>query len=401
MGWRIALWVVLVVSALYFLFLVRSILLPFVLALLISAILGPTIKKLRLRGFSKGGAITSVFLAFIAVVTIAGVVLIPLAASQFGAFATKVQDFATALSAESPSDNFFTGWNPATRADPQDAKSQVDKALVQLRPTLDRFGLPSSRHEIIKQYIEPYRADVAVALQTFFGGFLGFVSGFASQFLMLLFTPLFVLFIITDLDRIKRRFAGMIPPAIRAQTLQLIEEIGDVFFSYLRGVTTVLAYYVAVASVLLTVLGAPYSVLLAILFALIYLIPFAGQAMNAIILFLLTMGAGKSGGWLFTMSSPVTFALTITAIFAVAMIAFDQLFYARLVGKSVGLHPLVSFFVVFAGAALFGAKGMLLAFPVAGSVKVILDRLLKFTSNPVIENSLPVVPLRHRTSNTG
>jgi predicted PurR-regulated permease PerM len=69
--------------------------------------------------------------------------------------------------------------------------------------------------------------------------------------------------------------------------------------------------------------------------------------------------------------------------------------YTRIVGNSVGLHPLVSFFVVFSGAALFGPAGMIMAFPVAGSVKIILDRLLMITSNSQ-ELSLPSVPLRHR-----
>jgi hypothetical protein len=48
---------------------------------------------------------------------------------------------------------------------------------------------------------------------------------------------------------------------------------------------------------------------------------------------------------------------------------------------AVGLHPVASFFCIFAGAALFEAIGMLLAFPLAGSIKVILDRLLRVTSS--------------------
>ena len=80
------------------------------------------------------------------------------------------------------------------------------------------------------------------------------------------------------------------------------------------------------------------------------------------------------------------------------MLALDPLVYTRVVGASVGLRPIVSFFVVFSGAALFGALGMLVAFPVAGSIKVILDRLLRITSEGQGTLDLPVVPLRHRTA---
>lgn len=395
-GWRISLWAVLVLAALWFFWLVRGVLLPFVLALVISAIISPSIKRLRTRGYSKGKAIGLVFSAFLFVVLAGGILLIPLASNQVSSFREKVDELTTTLATESPQDNFFMRWNPATETSTVGLTGQIDQMLKQAKPTLQRFGLPSTRRQIVDQYVEPFKKDFASNLQSFFGGFLGFVTGFASQFLMLLFTPLFVLLMVIDMDQFKRRLAGMIPPQIRAQTIELTDDIGDVFFSYLRGVTIVVLYYVVIASFLLTILGAPYSILLAMIFSLIYLVPIVGQAANAIILFTLTIMSGKSESLLFGMDNPIAFAATITAVFAVCMVIFDQLFYARLVGNAVGLHPLVSFFVVFAGGALFGAKGMLFAFPVAGSVKVILDRLLKFTSKPSEDALLPPVPLRHR-----
>ena len=70
--------------------------------------------------------------------------------------------------------------------------------------------------------------------------------------------------------------------------------------------------------------------------------------------------------------------------------------YPKFVGKAVGLDPIVSMFVIFCGGALFGLPGMILAFPVAGCVKVIMDRLLKVTNQVTVELSLPEKPLRHR-----
>ena len=64
-----------------------------------------------------------------------------------------------------------------------------------------------------------------------------------------------------------------------------------------------------------------------------------------------------------------------------------------MVGNSVGLSPVVSMFVIFCGGALFGLPGMLIAFPLAGSVKVILDRLLRITSSSPEGLGAPVVPL--------
>ena len=110
----------------------------------------------------------------------------------------------------------------------------------------------------------------------------------------------------------------------------------------------------------------------------------------------LSQKSGATGNIFFNIASPFTFAVTVTLIYYVAMTVFDQLVYTRVVGRSVGLHPVVSFFVVFSGAALFGPIGMILAFPVAGSVKVILDRLFRITSKDQDGLDLPAIPLRHR-----
>lgn len=187
----------------------------------------------------------------------------------------------------------------------------------------------------------------------------------------------------------------MIPPAIRADTVALGQDVSDVFVRYLRGVSIVLVYYAIAAAIVLSVLGAPYALLLAGVFALVYLIPYLGPIINIALLVLLTGMSGRTGNLFMHMDSSWSFAAAISAIYFVIFLLFDPLVYTRIVGKSVGLHPLVSFFVVFSGAALFGPVGMILAFPVAGSVKIILDKLLKVTSKPQ-ELQLPAVPLRHR-----
>ena len=65
---------------------------------------------------------------------------------------------------------------------------------------------------------------------------------------------------------------------------------------------------------------------------------------------------------------------------------------------AVGLDPIVSMFVIFSGGALFGLPGMIIAFPLAGSVKVVLDRLIRVTSGTSEAVRLPSTPLRHRGS---
>lgn len=392
-GWRITLWAVIVLAALGFLYLVRGILLPFVLALLLSVLLDPVVRKLRLKGLSRPLAVWTVMGSFVIVTVVAIVLLAPTVARQIGTLRDKVDQIATQLTTDTGENNFFVRWNPVIATRPPSAANEIDTFFEQNQSLLQRLNLPTTRQAAMTQYVEPHKQDIARAVETFFGGLLSFLSSFGSKALLLLFTPIFTLLILLDLERFRQRSAMLIPPSIRSDTIGLLRDIGEVFGRYLRGVATVLFWYVIVAGLALTLMGAPYSILLAILFALIYLIPYIGPVVNAILLIVITTLSGKTG---FGMATPFAYAVTITLIYYVLMTLFDQLVYTRVVGRSVGLHPVVSFFVVFSGAALFGPIGMILAFPVAGSVKVILDRLFRITSKDQDGVDLPAVPLRHR-----
>jgi predicted PurR-regulated permease PerM len=276
--------------------------------------------------------------------------------------------------------------------------SGIDQFIKALAPSLDRLGLPSTKREIVDQYIAPHKKDIAGYVEGFFRGAFNLVPAFGMLVLFLIITPLLVVYMLVDMDRLKRRSATWIPPSIRAETLEVLRDIGQVFESYLRGVTTAILMYMAMASAILWIVGAPYSVLLGMLFGALYLIPYIGPALSWTILFLFTGLSGKTAVFGLAMASPWSAAILVTVIFFAADRSFDLFVYPRIVGRAVGLNPIVSFFVVFSGGALFGIAGMLLAFPLAGAVKVVLDRLIRVTSYASDSIHLPAVPLRHRAT---
>jgi predicted PurR-regulated permease PerM len=264
-------------------------------------------------------------------------------------------------------------------------------------PTLNRFGLPETRRGFIEQYVEPRREEIAGIVQNFFNGFLGILGGAASKLFLLLFIPLFVFMILLDLEQFRSRWTSWVPPSLRSETVSIVTDIGDVFKKYLRGVLNVVLLYTVVMSTVLWLLGMPYFILLALIAGALYLVPLLGPLMSGITIFVVTGFSGLTGNWFIATESSWMFALILTATFFVVSTVFDQLLYPRLVGKAVDLHPLVSMFVVFSGGALFGLPGMLIAFPLAGSIKVVLVRLMRMTTRPMFDGlALPAVPLRHR-----
>ena len=77
------------------------------------------------------------------------------------------------------------------------------------------------------------------------------------------------------------------------------------------------------------------------------------------------------------------YALIVLVCSFVVQSAFDQILYPRLVGGSVGLHPVLSIFALMSGATLFGVWGMLLGIPIIFIAKVISQHVEQL--HPVAE----------------
>src|SRR5690349_18333856 len=116
-GWRILLWAVLVLTALLFLYLVRGILPPFILAFVIASLLEPVIRKLRLRGLKRGWAIGIVFVLFFAIFGVVGIITVPKVAEQIGQLNSTVSQLTSQLQESNNNDNFFVRWRPSVQAE--------------------------------------------------------------------------------------------------------------------------------------------------------------------------------------------------------------------------------------------------------------------------------------------
>jgi predicted PurR-regulated permease PerM len=118
-----------------------------------------------------------------------------------------------------------------------------------------------------------------------------------------------------------------------------------------------------------------YVLLIGIVSGALYVVPyvgFLGAAATAVIVALVD-GA----------SMPTIIASVV--LLAIMNFAFDNVITPRIVGSGVGVHPIVAMFALLVGASLFGLWGMLLAYPAAGSVQVMLFRLFPKLAQPTPE----------------
>ncbi len=395
-SWRILLWVA-VCAALGFLWAVRGVLMPFALAWLVAIFLEPAVRGLGRLGVKRPIAVGAITLVFFG--SVVGILawLTPKVGRQVDQLRGSVQTFSTRLSEESADDNPWVRWNPAVLARPAGPLGTVDEYLTAYRPTLEQFGLPTTRRAFTAQFVDPHRDDISKSLQGAFNRFVSFLGGAASQVVLLCFTPLFAIFLMIDLDSFRRKAINWIPPAIRRSTAVLLDEVGDVFQNYVRGVSINISLYVVAQMVVLSLVGAPYSLLFAFFAGALYLIPNIGGMISMVTIGLVTGFSGVRSNWFMEFPNSWVLAVTVAIAFTVVTTTWDMLVTPRVVGKSVKLHPFFGMFVVFCGGALFGLIGMMLAYPVAGVLKLLLERILKVTHQQAVATfALPEVPLRHR-----
>lgn len=395
-GWRIALWILIVALAIGFLYLVRGILLPFVLAAIVAVLLEPGVRQLQQKRLSRGLSVTLVFGAFGLAITLFGLWITPQVGTQVANLGKRVDLLSQEILAVSQSNHYFLRWNPVVQAEQATGSGKLDRFLSPYAGTLERLGLPSSEREIMSKYVEPQRGQIASSVRLAFTSFLGFLTNLGSQLFVVFLVPLLVFFMLMDGDSASSRIVRLIPPSIRPNVTPVLRDVSEVFSRYLRGMSKLVVFYMLAAMVLFTVLQAPYAVLFGILAGCLYLIPFVGNYLTAILILLVTGFSGQAGNWLFQTGSPWTFGIVVALSLVVLGLITDNLIVPRLVGGAVGLTPVASIFVSCCGGALFGLPGLIMAFPVAGMVKVVLDRLLNVASAAPENVSLPSLPLRHR-----
>ncbi len=196
------------------------------------------------------------------------------------------------------------------------------------------------------------------------GGFLG-VAGFL---LSLITVPIYLFFLLKERPRIERRWKDYLPlrpSPLKDEIASALLEINSYVIAYFRGQLLVCLVDGTLIGSALTLLGLSFAPLIGLLVVILTMIPYIGIVIcwvPAVVI------AGFQWGnfW-----GP----LWVTLIFIVIQ-NLEGMFYApRIVGNSVGLHPMTVIVSIFVwGLLIGGLLGPILAVPLTATIKVLLTR---------------------------
>jgi predicted PurR-regulated permease PerM len=235
-----------------------------------------------------------------------------------------------------------------TSADRQRFQAYVDKLI----PNLERY-LPTLTEKFWN------------LIKTSVGGFLG-LTGFV---LSLVLVPIYLFFFLKERPSIERRWKEYLPlraSPLKDEVAEVLSQINNYIIAYFRGQLLVcLVDGALIGSALTLFVGLNFAPLIGLIVVVLTMIPYIGIVLCWIPAVLIA--AFQFGDW--------THPLIVTAIF-IGIQNLEGMFYApRIVGNSVGLHPMTVIVSIFVwGLLIGGLLGPILAVPLTAALKVLLAR---------------------------
>jgi predicted PurR-regulated permease PerM len=314
------------------------------IAMVLATALNPAVAAFERRGMKRGWASTLVFGLAMTFVTAIGFLVIPPLAVQVSDFVLAVPDFI---------DDVVAGRGPLGFL--QDEYQIVDR----IREAIDAegaagvLGLGEFGLDLVRSVVTTVVGIVTIVFLTYF---------------MLLEGP-----------RTTHLFLELLPTTIRVRFERVANEIyrtiagyvtGNLFISLVAGVTS---------AVVLFAVGSDYAIALALVVAILDLIPLAGATLAAIIVTTIAF-----------LDDPVPAGIVVLVYFIVYQQIENHLLQPLVYGRTVQLSPLAVLIAVLIGAQLAGVLGALGAIPVAGTIQVVLLDYLRHRRERLVEPAAPV-----------
>jgi predicted PurR-regulated permease PerM len=188
-------------------------------------------------------------------------------------------------------------------------------------------------------------------------------SAVLAVFSLLVITPVVAFYFIVDWPRLVVSMERLIPRSQHDTIVQLASQIDAAIAGFVRGQTIVCVILGVLYAASLSAVGLKFGLLIGLVSGLISFIPYVGSVTG----FVLATGIALAQFW-----PDWIWIGVVIGIFLAGQFIEGNILVPKLVGDSIGLHPLWLMFALFAFGYLFGFLGLLLAVPMAAAVGVLV-----------------------------
>jgi predicted PurR-regulated permease PerM len=355
-------WVLTLLVGIFVLWVLREILLPFVAGMALAYLLDPLANRLERLGVNRLVAALVIIGAFVLLFVALILVFVPLLTAQIGAFIEKLPGYVQRLQALA-----------------------MDPNREWLRRIVGDGVADAQVGDLVKQGA----GWIATFLKSLWSGGQALISIFS----LVVVTPVVAFYLLYDWDRMVRTVDGWIPLQHRDTVHALAREMDDAIAGFVRGQTAVCLILGSFYAVALTLTGLNFGLLIGLVSGIITFVPYVGSMTGLVV----ATGVAVAQFW-----PEYTPILTVLAIFFVGQFFEGYVLSPKLVGESIGLHPVWLIFALFAFGYLFGFVGLLIAVPLAAVIGVLARfALRRYLASPFYTGEPASTPVGFRSPLAG
>lgn len=322
-----------ILGCLYFLWIVHSALYPFVISLLLAYLLNPAVCYLEQKNIGRLWSIIILYVALFGVVIWGGSRILPLLVRELESF---TQDLPSMI-------------------------VNINALMIEIQSQYQNSLLPFSLRLAIDDALVLLEND----MQEFVGQVVNGIIKIIGHSIGLAISPILAFYLLHDWYEIKEKMLVLLPSKWRNELISFLCDVDKVFGGIIRGqliVASIVGFFVTIGLYFLKV---KFALIIGILAALFDVIPYFGPIIGASPAIMLAM---LQSPWL---------TVKVALLFFIIQQIEGNIIHPKIIGESIGLHPLTVIFFVFVGGEIGGLMGMLLGVPVAAIGKVLIYHIVK------------------------
>jgi predicted PurR-regulated permease PerM len=343
---HIVFWVAITALAGLGLWLLSPVLLPFIVGMALAYLLNPVTNRLERLGIHRTVAALVVITVFVLVFVVLILIIAPILGSQLSAFVEKIPEYIRRVQEllTDPSQPWL--------------KSLVGDGIA---------GGDNTFGDLLTQGA----GWLAAFLKSLWSGGAALLSIFS----LVTVTPVVAFYLICDWPRMLATADALVPAADRPTVRALAREIDAAIAGFIRGQSAVCLILGTFYVVALSLAGLNFGLLIGLFSGFLTFIPYVGSMTGLV----LSLGVAVAQFW-----PDWGMILVVLGIFLFGQFVEGYVLAPKLVGESVGLHPVWLMFALFAFGYLFGFVGLLLAVPLAAAVGVLVRfALRRYRASPL------------------
>ena len=343
---QVIFWVVAFLTLILVLWLLSPILLPFIAGLVLAYFLDPVADALERLGLPRLVATATILVLSILLLVFIGLLIVPILGDQIVKFAGDLPSLLQSLLAR---------FNEVA---PQWIKDAIAKSGTDIQGSISDIAGKAA-------------GWTATLLASVWSGGMAIVNILS----LMVVTPIVAFYLLADWDRLVAKVDSWLPRDHAVEIRTIFADIDAALAGFIRGQGTVCLLLGLFYALALTIAGLKFGLVIGLAAGLLSFIPFVGAVVGG----LMAIGVGLVQFW-----PDFSSILIIIGIFAAGQFLEGNFLSPKLVGSSIGLHPVWLMFALFAFGYVFGFVGLLLAVPLAAAAGV----LVRFALNQYLASKL-------------